>query len=75
LANDDYSECVVKNTRLYLRAILNEALQCRIIDVNPAARLIKPRNTRKAVVGSCARQSPALFKYRLRYPRQLQLVC
>ena len=47
LADDDYSECVVKNSRLYLRAILSEALQCRIIDVNPAARLIKPRNTHK----------------------------
>jgi integrase len=47
LADDRYSESVVKNARLYLRAILNEALQCRIIDVNPAARLTKPRNTRK----------------------------
>jgi len=47
LADNNYSESLVKNSRVYLRAILNEALQCRIIDVNPAARLIKPRNTRK----------------------------
>ena len=47
LADDEYSESVVKNARLYLRAILNEALQARIIDVNPAARLMKPRNTRR----------------------------
>lgn len=47
VANDGYSESVVKNSILYLRAILEEAFQCRIIPVNPAARLMKPRNTRK----------------------------
>jgi|SRR5581483_2923353 len=46
LANT-YSESVVKNSLLYLRAILEEAFQLRIIDINPAARLIKPRHTRK----------------------------
>ena len=47
VANDGYSESVVKNSILYLRAILEEAFQCRIIPVNPSARLLKPRNTRK----------------------------
>ena len=47
LADDGYSESVVKNSILYLRAILEEAFQCRIINVNTAARLMKPRNTRK----------------------------
>src|ERR1051326_5240883 len=47
LADDGYSESVVRNSRLYLRAILNEALQCRIIDIDPSARIIKPRHTRK----------------------------
>jgi integrase len=47
LANDGYSESVVKNSITYLKAILEEAFQCRIIPVNPAARLMKPRNTRK----------------------------
>jgi integrase len=47
LADDDYSESVVKNARLYIRAILDEAQEAGIIAVNPAARLVKPRNTRK----------------------------
>ena len=41
---EGYSESVVKNARLYLRAILEEALQARIIDVNPAARIVKPHH-------------------------------
>jgi len=47
LADEGYSQSVVKNTRLYIRAILEEAFQLRIIDINPAARLQMPRNTRK----------------------------
>lgn len=47
LADDGYSESVVKNARLYMRAILDEAQEAGIIALNPAARLVKPRNTRK----------------------------
>jgi integrase len=47
LADAGYSESVVKGCRVYLRAIMAEAVQCRVLDVNPAARIVKPRNTRK----------------------------
>ncbi|HEX4594016.1 MAG TPA: site-specific integrase [Bryobacteraceae bacterium] len=47
LANNEYSESVVKNTKTYLNAILDEAKEQGALQVNPARNLIKPRNTRK----------------------------
>jgi integrase len=47
LADQDYSESVVKNAKRYLKAVLEEAFAQRILEVNPARRLIKPRHTRK----------------------------
>jgi integrase len=47
LADRDYSQSVVKNTRLYLVAILNEAAEVGILPTNPAARIMRPSNTRK----------------------------
>lgn len=47
LANEDYSTCVVTRTMVYMNAVLEEAREQGILAVNPAHRLIKPRNTRR----------------------------
>jgi integrase len=47
LADRKYSRSVVKNSRLYLMAIMEEARACGILTVSPAARLTIPQNTRK----------------------------
>jgi integrase len=47
LADQEYSQSVVKNTRLYMRAVLAEAVEVGILAVNTAARLSMPPNTRK----------------------------